>query len=623
MSSLLQVENLSRSYGEKLLFSNISFVINQGQKVALIAKNGTGKTTLLNIIAGLEPSDGGSFTLFNKASCSYLKQNPDLDNMNSVFEEVYSSSNEIQKTIHDYESAILGEDKRAIENAITKMDAINGWEYEERIKRILTELRLPDLSQKIGTLSGGQQKRVALAKALIHEPDFLILDEPTNHLDIEMIEWLEEFLLQNHITLFMVTHDRYFLDRVCDEILELDNGELFRYKGNFSYFLEKQSERIDNQNKETERARNLLRKEQDWMNRMPKARTTKSKARIDSYYELKNIADNKIRENRININIESSRTGKKILELKDLSFSYNPGVPVIDHFSYVFRRHEKIGFIGANGSGKTTFLNLITHKLKPLHGRVETGGTIRYGYYQQDGIVFNDETRVIDVVRDIAEVVTLGNGDTVSAATFLSYFMFPYSTHYQTVGKLSGGEKRRLYLVTVLMQNPNFLILDEPTNDLDIFTLTILEEFLSTFDGCVIIVTHDRFFLDKIVDHLFVFEGGSKIRDFPGNYTQYRAYSERQIKAESQKNKMLLPLKEEARPKQADPNKLTFKEKKEMESLEKEISQLESEKALIESDLQSGKLSPSDLHKKSERYSFILADISSKTDRWLELSTRD
>ncbi len=622
MSTLLQVENVTRCYGEKVLFQNISFVINQGQKVALIAKNGTGKTTLLNVIAGLEPSDGGTITFFNQASCAYLKQNPELDPLNTVFEEVYSSENEIQRTILDYEKAILTNDKRVIQDTMNRMDAINGWEYEDRITRILTELRLTDLLQKVGTLSGGQQKRVALAKTLIHEPDFLILDEPTNHLDIEMIEWLEAFLSQNHITLFMVTHDRYFLDRVCDEILELDNGDLFRYKGNFSYFLEKQGERIDNQNKETERARNLLRKEQDWMNRMPKARTTKSKARIDSFYDLKSIADNKIRETRININIEGSRMGKKILELKDITFRYGPTIPIVDHFSYVFRRQEKIGFIGVNGSGKSTFLDLITHKIRPLSGRVETGDTIRYGYYQQEGIQFDENTRVIDVVKEIAEVVTLGNGDTVSAATFLSYFMFPYSSHHQTIGRLSGGEKRRLYLVTVLMQNPNFLILDEPTNDLDIFTLTILEDFLSTFDGCVIIVTHDRFFLDKIVDHLFVFDGAGKIKDFPGNYTQYRAWSEKLKKEESRKIKAPAPEKEMVKEPSTDSNKLSFREKKELEKLEKEIEKLETEKAEIESNLQSGHLSSADLHEKSERFGLILKEIETRTDRWMELSDR-
>ncbi|MGE5424680.1 MAG: ABC-F family ATP-binding cassette domain-containing protein [Syntrophothermus sp.] len=624
MPTLLQVDHLTRFYGEKILFRDISFVINQGQKIALIAKNGTGKTSLLNVIAGLEPSDNGSVTLFNSATYSYLKQEPDLDPGKTIFDEVYSSENAIQQAIHDYEKAILEDDKRKLQDAMTRMDALNGWEYETRIRQILTELRLEDLLQKTGKLSGGQRKRVALAKTLIHEPDFLILDEPTNHLDLEMIEWLEEFLLQRHITLFMVTHDRYFLDRVCDEILELDNGNLFRYKGNFSYFLEKQAERIDNQNKETERARNLMRKEQDWMNRMPKARTTKSKARIDSFYDLKAIAENKIRENRLQINIEGSRMGKKILEIKDISFSFGEN-RIVDHFSYVFRRREKVGLVGVNGSGKTTFLNLITHQLKPQSGRVDTGGTIKYGYYRQEGIIFNEDQRVIDVVRDIAEEVPLGNGDTVSAATFLNYFMFPYHTHYQQVRTLSGGEKRRLYLVTVLMQNPNFLILDEPTNDLDIFTLTILEEFLSTFDGCVIIVTHDRFFLDKIVDHLFIFEGKGMIRDFPGNYTQFRANTEYLKREEIRRAKALSSAvePETASAKPVVPaNKLSYKEKKEIEQLETDISSLEKEKSEIEQELQTGNLSAADLHKRSARFGEILALVEEKTLRWMELSEK-
>ncbi|HZX61590.1 MAG TPA: ABC-F family ATP-binding cassette domain-containing protein [Bacteroidales bacterium] len=622
MPSLLQVENLSRSYGEKVLFQDISFVINQHQKVALIARNGTGKSTLMNIIAGLEPSDGGSVKFFNDVSIGYLKQDPELNEFNTVFDEVYESSNEIHRTIRDYEKAILGHDKKEIQKAIERMDAVDGWEYETRVKQILSELKITDLEQRIKELSGGQRKRIALAKTLITEPAFLILDEPTNHLDIDMIEWLEDYLTRSRITLFMITHDRYFLDRVCEEILELDNAAIFRYKGNYSYFVEKQAERKENQSKEIEKARNLLRKEQEWMIRMPKARTTKSKARIDSYYDLKSIAGSKIREEKIKMDVGTGRMGKKILEMRQVSFSWGE-MSILKDFFYTFKRNEKIGFVGNNGSGKSTFLEIITGQLRPSGGRIEKGETITYGYYRQEGITFNPDSRVIDVVRDIAEVVTLSNGDTVSAAAFLNYFLFPYPVHYQLVSKLSGGEKSRLYLVTVLMQNPNFLILDEPTNDLDIFTLAILEEYLASFKGCVIIVTHDRYFLDEIVDHLFVFRGDAVIKDFPGNYSQFSAYRKRKEMEENRLIQASQPKKEKPRNFPVGPTKLSFKEKKELETLETEISQLEKEKTEIVNALSSGVLSPEELATKSERFAILLKEIGMKSDRWLELSEKE
>ena len=622
MPSLLQVENLSRSYGEKILFQDISFVINQYQKVALIAKNGSGKSTLLNIIAGFEPMDEGSVNFFNDVSIGYLKQDPELNEFNTVFDEVYSSSNEIHRTIREYEKAILGDDRLEIEKVIGQMDAIDGWEYETRVKQILSLLRIPDMEQPVRELSGGQRKRISLAKTLITEPDFLILDEPTNHLDINMIEWLEEYLGRTRITLLMITHDRYFLDRVCDEIIELDNAFLYRYKGNYSYFLEKQEERKENQSKEIEKARNLLRKEQEWMIRMPKARTTKSKARIDSYYELKAISEKGVRDERITMDVGSGRIGKKILEMRQVSFNWGE-MPILKDFAYTFKRNEKIGLVGDNGTGKSTFLEIITGQLRPSAGRVEKGETISFGYYRQDGIIFDEDTRVIDVVRNIAEVVTLGNGDKVSAAAFLNYFLFPYPVHYQLVSTLSGGEKRRLYLVTVLMKNPNFLILDEPTNDLDIFTLAILEEYLISFKGCVIIVTHDRYFLDEIVDHLFVFEGNAVIRDFPGNYTRF---SEHLKLKEKHMNRLILATsqkKEKSSQLPVDPKKLSYKEKRELESLETEIAKLETEIGEIEVALSSGTLSPQELMLKSERYSDLLKEIGIKSDRWLELSEKD
>jgi ABC transport system ATP-binding/permease protein len=619
MATLLQVENLARSYGEKNLFENISFVINQYQKVALIARNGAGKTSLLNIIAGNEPADSGTVTIFNQASMQYLPQEPQLVMHNTVFEEVYSASNEIQQTILNYEKVIGGQDKKDIQHAIERMDAIEGWEYETRIRQILTQLKLPDLEQPVSELSGGQKKRVALAKILITEPDFLILDEPTNHLDVEMIEWLEEYFSQRNLTLFMVTHDRYFLDRVCDEILEMDNAAIYRYKGNYSYFLEKQEERISIQGKETEKARNLLRNEKDWMSRMPKARTTKSKARIDSFYELKEKADNKVHETRLNISIAGSRMGKKILEVNDVSFGWNE-LKIMQGFTYTFKRFEKIGIIGKNGSGKSTFLDIVTGKIRPQRGSIQTGETISFGYYKQDGITFNNDTKVIDVVKEIAEVVKLGNGDTISAAAFLNYFMFPYTSHHQPVYKLSGGEKRRLYLVTVLMQSPNFLILDEPTNDLDILTLNVLEEYLASFNGCILVVTHDRYFLDKIVDHLFVFEGDGVIQDFPGNYSIYKDHHDRKLKSDMSKLRASVPKKE--KPKQVVAPKLSFREQKELESLEAEIDELETRKKQVEDALHSGTLNPEELVRRSQEFGEILELIEKKTTRWIELSEK-
>jgi ATP-binding cassette subfamily F protein uup len=622
MSTILQVENLARSYGEKNLFENISFVLSQSQKVALIARNGAGKTSLLNIIAGLEPCDAGTVNMFSPESFEYLRQEPDLTPGNTVFEEVYSHSNDIQRTILNYEHVIKGENKEEIQLAIERMDAIQGWEYETRVKQILTQLKLPDLDQRISELSGGQRKRIALAKVLITEPTFLILDEPTNHLDVEMIEWLEEYLSKTAITLLMVTHDRYFLDRVCNEVIEMENAAVYRYNGNYSYFLEKQAERIENQNKEVERAQNLMRTEQEWMRRMPKARTTKAKARIDSFYDLQEKASNKVYEERLNLNIEGARMGNKILEINDVSFKWGDLV-ILQGFTYTFKRREKIGIVGKNGSGKSTFLDVITGRIRPQKGHIQTGETIQYGYYKQQGLIFNDDTKVIDVVREIAEVVKLGNGDTISAAAFLNYFMFPYPSHFQAVYKLSGGEKRRLYLVTVLMRSPNFLILDEPTNDLDILTLNVLEEYLASFNGCVLVVTHDRYFLDKIVDHLFVFEGDGVIKDFPGNYTQYKAWSDEKKRKEQLQKRLIVREAEVRKTVAPATNKLSFKEKKELEMLENEIARLETEKSEIEAGLESGNLDPQTLTKWSERWATIIPEIDGKTERWMELSERD
>ncbi len=622
MSTLLQVDNLARSYGEKNLFENISFTVGQYQKVALIAKNGAGKTSLLNIIAGLEPCDAGSSTIFNPFTFEYLMQEPAMVPENTVFEEVYSHTNEFQRAILEYERVIRQHDPDAVQRAIERMDAIQGWEYDTRVKQILTQLKLPDLDQKVGALSGGQRKRVALAKVLITEPDLLILDEPTNHLDVEMIEWLEEDLTKSTVTLFMVTHDRYFLDRVCDEILEMENAAIYRYRGNYGYFVEKQAERIDNMNKETERARNLLRTEQEWMRRMPKARTTKAKARIDSFYELKDKAENKIREDRLNLSIEGARMGNKILEINDVSFKWGDE-PILSHFTYTFKRFEKIGIVGRNGSGKSTFLDIVTGKIRPQMGSLQKGETIQFGYYRQQGLVFNEQTTVLDVVKSVAEVVRLGNGDPISASAFLNQFLFPYPSHHQPVYKLSGGEKRRLYLVTVLMQSPNFLILDEPTNDLDLLTLNVMEEDLASYNGCVIVVTHDRYFLDKIVEHLFVFEGEGVIRDFPGNYTQYKIWDEKRRRSAVQQKRAELPKPVKSREPAQGAAKLSFKERRELEMLEKEIEELEQEKLIIVDALHSGLLNTEALTEQSLRYSRVVEEVERKTERWMGLTEKE
>ena len=617
MRTFLKIDNLSRAYGEKILFENISFVIAEGQKVALIARNGTGKTSILNTIAGLESADEGNATILPDISYGYLKQDPELNESNTVFEEVYESANAIQRTILDYEKVLETHDQRALQLATEQMDACNGWEYETRVKQILSTFKITDLNQKISELSGGQRKRVALAKTLITEPEFLILDEPTNHLDIEMIEWLEAYLSRSSSTLLMVTHDRYFLDRVCNEIIELETGALYRYKGNYSYFLEHQAERIDNQSKEVEKARNILRTEQEWMNRMPKARTTKSKARIDSFYKIREKASRTVSDERIKLNIEGSRLGNKIIEVKDVSFSW-PGLPVLDHFSYTFKKNEKIGIVGRNGTGKTTFLGLLTGSIKPQKGRVEPGETVKFGYYKQEGLVFKEQARVIDVVREIADEVSLGNGESISAAAFLNYFLFPYNTHNQYVYKLSGGEKRRLYLVTVLMTHPNFLILDEPTNDLDILTLNVLEEYLASFSGCVMVVTHDRFFLDKIVDHLFVFEGNAQVRDFPGNYSIWKDYTD----AREQKQRRQVREKESAQVnvRVVKRNGLSFKEKQELQQLEMDLEALEKEKSIIEESFNDSAIVHEELLRKSERLGEIIREIEQKSDRWIDLS---
>jgi len=616
MSTFLEIDGVTRIYGEKVLFDKISFQVNRGQKIALVAKNGTGKTTLLNIIAGLDTPDEGKININRHISVGYLMQEPSLIDSQTIFDEVYNTSNEINAAIKEYESTIKGDNKTKLQQATERMDALEAWEYDTRIHQILSVIKIDNVDQKINELSGGQKKRVTLAKVLISSPDLLIMDEPTNHLDLDMIEWLEDYLSRNTMTLLMVTHDRYFLDRVCNEIIEMDGGNVFRYTGNYSYFLEKKATREENEIKEVEKARNLLRKEQDWMNRMPKARGTKAKYRIDNFYELKSKAEAGPAEQDMKIKTTAARLGKKILELKNVNYSWGD-LNILNDFTYIFNRFEKVGIIGKNGSGKSTFLDIITGKLKAESGIREVGETIKFGYYRQQGIEFNENDKVIELVREIADDIKLGNGDSVSASEFLNHFLFRYPMQHHYVSKLSGGEKRRLYLVTVLMQSPNFLILDEPTNDLDIYTLNVLEDYLLSFKGCVMVVSHDRYFMDKVVDHLFVFSGNGEIKDFPGNYTIYKDFSEQLKREEDQKERQ--PNIRKEKPKQGKTNKLTYKEKLEFEQLEKDIEKLEQEKKKLEQQLNSGSLNSDELTEKSTEYGKIEESIDEMTLRWMEL----
>lgn len=624
MISFLQVENLSKRFGEQLLFENISFGIGKNQKVALIAKNGTGKSTLLQIIAGKDSPETGRVIFRNDITVGYLEQAPDLNPENTIFEEVFCSDSPTLKVIKEYERAVELNDIHALETLISQMDALSAWDYENTVKQILSKLKIDTYDKEIKYLSGGQKKRVGLAKVLISNPDFLILDEPTNHLDTEMTEWLEEYLTESNATLLMVTHDRYFLDRVCNQIIEIDDFGLYSYNGNYSYYLEKREQRIENRNATIDKARNLLRTEQEWMRRMPQARSHKAQYRIDNFYKIKDIASQRTDEKKLELDIKGQRLGKKILELEHICKSFDSHCLVRD-FSYKFIRGEKIGIVGKNGIGKSTFLNIITRNLEPDSGSIEIGETVVYGYYQQSGIRFNENDRVIDIVKNIAERIDLGNGQIMSASQFLEYFMFTDKQQYSLVEKLSGGERRRLYLLTVLMRNPNFLILDEPTNDLDIVTLNVLEEYLKSFKGCLLLVSHDRFFTDKLADHIFAFEGEGVIKDFPGNYTQYKNWKEEEEeKKKKERNALKSPnteTKKSNSPTSAPvKTRLSFKEKQEFQSLEKEIEELNAEKTLLETELSQGHLSPNELIKKSERIGQLIEILDEKEMRWLELS---
>jgi len=621
--NFLQANNISKAYSEKILFEGISLSISQGQKVALIARNGTGKTTLLNILAGADQPDQGECTYRNDLRMAYLPQDPVFDPDITVSMALLSADNEETRTIRAYEELIGDEETAAdpvkqqkLQALTAQMDALQAWDYEQRIKQILTTLKVDNLRAKTGTLSGGQLKRLALAKILIEDAEFILLDEPTNHLDVDMIEWLENYLSRQKMTLLVVTHDRYFLDAVCNEIIELENGRLFTYRGNYGYYLEKKQERLAAEAAQSDRAANLLKKETEWMRRTPQARTTKSKARIGGYHSLKEKAQKQTEGEAGDIKINMTRLGKKILELKEVSKTYDD-LTVVDDFSYIFKKGERTGIVGPNGTGKSTLLKIITGQLQPDSGEVITGETIRFGYYRQEGLKVNDNKKVIEVITDIAENIRLDKDTWMSAPQFLQYFNFPFSMHHNRVGKLSGGEKRRLYLLTVLINNPNFLILDEPTNDLDIHTLNLLEDFLTRFPGCLIIVSHDRYFLDRLTEHLFVFKGPGDIKDFPGNYTDFR---KKQKRLEEEKKAAAPKNDKPVAAKKREKKKLSYKEQKEFDALEKEIGKLEEEKAGLLEKMNAGTLPADELMKTSTRFEELEQILDSKTNRWLELS---
>ena len=641
MASFLQVENISKSYGPKVLFGNISFNINEGDKIALIAPNGTGKSSLLSILAGEESSDsGGSIKFMKDISIAFLKQNYDFNPENTIYHQLFWQQQGLYEAVEEYHSALAqsasGTSER-LEKALAEMDRLDAWNFEQSAKRVLTQLKLTNLNQKMFQLSGGEVKKVAIASMLLSNPDFLIMDEPTNHLDMEVIEFLEDYLKKSKCTLFMVTHDRYFLDRVCNTIFELDNGSLYSYKGNYSYYLEKREERISNYNAATERARNLMRRELEWIRSTPCARSGKAKYRIDAFRDLKERAESRIEEKRnMDFSVGTARMGTKIIECRHLHYEWE-GQTMLEDFSYNMARGEKIGIVGANGVGKSTFLNLVTGVLKADSGTLEIGETVRFGYYRQQGIEFSQEETLLDVVNEIADSVALADGTRISTTSFLNRFLFPPNMHNTKVARLSGGERRRLYLLTVLMRNPNFLILDEPTNDLDIITLNVLEEYLQSFPGCVLIVSHDRYFLDKIADHLFIFTGGGKVKDYVGKCSEYRAYvaameqaSARQEVKLQQSAKPAAQREQQAQKEQpaaqssasAAPKRkrLSYKEQRELEEVTKAIEVLESEKAELERGLSSGTLQGEELRRASERIGEVISLLDEKEMRWLELN---
>nr|WP_155089628.1 ABC-F family ATP-binding cassette domain-containing protein [Winogradskyella ouciana] len=614
----LNVENISKSYGELVLFKNLSFSIHKDQKIAFVAKNGSGKTSILNILSGKDTPDEGQVVVRKGLRLAFLDQEPDLDPKLTIEETIFASDIPVLKIIEAYENALKNpEDTEAYQLAFEAMDRNNAWEFETQYQQTLSQLKLDDLSTKVSTLSGGQKKRLALAQALLSKPDILILDEPTNHLDLEMIEWLEDYFAKTQQTLFMVTHDRYFLERVCNEIIELDQGQLYTYKGNYSYYLEKKEARIENEAIETGKAKQLFKKELDWMRRQPKARTTKSKSRIDDFFEIKSKAHKRRKDHQVQLEINMERLGSKIIEFHNVSKAFKDK-KILDGFDYTFKKGERIGIIGKNGTGKSTFLNLLTGSVQADGGKIVLGETVKIGYYTQGGITVKPQQKVIDVIRAYGDYIPLAKGRQISAQQLLERFLFDRKKQYDFVEKLSGGEQKRLYLCTVLIQNPNVLILDEPTNDLDIVTLNVLEDFLMDFPGVLLVVSHDRYFMDKIVDHLFVFRGDGVVDDFPGNYSDFRAYDSSQPKQaetiETTDNTKAI--------KQNEAAKLSYNEQKEYKNLESKIRSLELDKKALEAKFNNPELSQDEINKLSEELQVIIDTIEEKELRWFELSEK-
>ncbi|MFA8450457.1 MAG: ABC-F family ATP-binding cassette domain-containing protein [Bacteroidales bacterium] len=621
----LTVQNISKTFGEKQLFNDLSFGMEKGQKVALIARNGTGKTTLLKILLGKVLQDEGQVSFRKDISISMLDQNPVMDENGNILDYIFSSKAPIIHTLKEYENCLQlvsanpnPENQAKLQDMITKMDNLNAWDFENTVREILGSFKIQNLDQPISELSGGQRKRIALARILIEAPDFIILDEPTNHLDIEMIEWLEEYLSRQNLTILLVTHDRSFLDNVCDEIIELDRGQIFHYRGKFDYFVQKKQEREENELAEVEKAKNLYRKELDWVRRQPKARTTKSKARLDAFKDIESKAKTRFEKGPTKLAVEAKRMGKKILEIEDISKSFGDFVTIKD-FSYLFKRGEKIGIVGNNGVGKSTLLNILTGNMQADCGKVVKGETVSFGYYTQEGLNAREDARVIDIVKEIAEVVQFGS-TTVGVSQFLYHFNFDHNTQYNHFGNLSGGEKRRLYLLMTLLKNPNFLILDEPTNDLDILTLGLLEEFLKEFQGCLLVVSHDRHFLEKVTERTFIFEGDGMIKDYHSSYTNYRIEKKKELLEQKKAEKAEKPKKEKPKSKPAK-RKPSFKERKEFEELELAIDQLETEKEELSTQLNSGSITDyEEIQKLSVRISVIMEELDAKGERWMELA---
>ena len=617
----LSVENISKSYGERVLFEDISFGISKDQKVAFVAKNGSGKTSILNIIAGLDVPDSGQVVSRKGISIAYLAQKDDINPDLTIEETIFATDNKILSIVNQYEKALLNlDDTDAYQTAFEQMEQYNAWDFETQYRQILSKLKLDDLSLKVGALSGGQRKRLSLAIVLINKPDLLILDEPTNHLDLEMIEWLEAFFAKEKITLFMVTHDRYFLERVCNEILELDEGKIYKYKGNYSYYLQNKEERLALEATNLGKAKSLFKKELEWMRKQPKARTTKSKSRTDDFYQIKEKAHQRRQDHQVQLEINMERLGSKILELHKVSKSFGDK-KILENFDYVFKRGERIGIIGKNGTGKSSFLNIITETAPLDAGKVILGETVKYGYYTQTGIQIKEGQKVIDVVKEFGEFIPLTKGRKISASQLLERFLFDKKKQYDFVERLSGGEQKRLYLCAVLIQNPNFLILDEPTNDLDVVTLNVLESFLLDFPGNLIVVSHDRYFMDKIVDALFVFRGEGVVENFPGNYSDFRAYDDgsalTEVVAKPIGNK-----EEKKEVKKSNKNTLTFDEKREFGALEGDIERLQRRKATIEAEFLNVEIAPDDIAKKSEELQETIDNLEQKEERWLELSMK-